>query len=463
MKISSWSFLAITLFATACTTSRPAIQGNAVKPDYIAEHLLNDSTLQHAQVGVAIYDASAGKYLYSYQAEKYFTPASNIKLFSCYAAMKYLGDSIVGINYAENDTAIFLDPTGDPTFLHPDFPKQPVIKFLQQATKNIYINPPKWNTTAWGSGWSWDDFADEYMVERSALPVYGNIVQWVQENSDTTGSSNPDFVPSPSIYSNPEVDWKVRFTADNALRKFHVGRELNANVFFITQGLEKRATQYVPFVTNGLQSALELLPDTSHKEITETPATIRRKLLRGGGIQLLGINSILSQPLDSLLKPMMHRSDNFFAEQCLQLVSYELFKEFDEKKVIDTMMQTVLKDLPQSPEWADGSGLSRMNLFSPNDFVALLQKMEKEFGMARLKNILATGGTGTLKNYYQSDSGFIFAKTGTLRGVVALSGFLISQQGKTLFFSVLVNNHNGSATAIRRKVESFLTEIRRKN
>jgi D-alanyl-D-alanine carboxypeptidase/D-alanyl-D-alanine-endopeptidase (penicillin-binding protein 4) len=462
MKISSWSLLVITLLASACTTTGPGIQGNAVKQDYVQQHLLNDSILQHAQVGLAIYDAAAGKYLYSYQAEKYFTPASNTKLFSCYAAMKYLGDSIPGIHYFENDTAIFLSPTGDPTLLHPDFPRQPVISFLQQVKKKVYINPPKWNTTAWGDGWSWDDYADEYMVERSALPVFGNVVEWVQENNDTTGSSNPDFVPSPSIYSNPEVNWKVRFTADTS-RRFHVGRELNANTFFITQGLERKATQLVPFVTNGLQSALELLPDTTGKEILETSASTRRRLDRGGGIQLLGINSVMSQPLDSLLRPMMQRSDNFFAEQCLQMVSYELFKEFNEQKVIDTMLKTVLKDLPQSPSWADGSGLSRMNLFTPQDFVTLLQKMEKEYGLARLKRIMATGGTGTLKNYYRTDSGYIFAKTGTLRGVVALSGFLITEKGKTLIFSVLVNNHHGSPVAIRQKVEGFLMEIRKKN
>lgn len=462
MKISSRSFLAITLFASACSSTRTAMQGKAVKQDYVEQHLLNDSTLQNAQVGAAIYDPSENKYLYSYQADKYFTPASNTKLFSCYAAMKYLGDSLTGLNYLENDTAIFLYPTGDPTLLHPDYQHQPVIRFLQQSKKHLYIHPPKWNTTAWGEGWSWDDYADEYMVERSSLPVYGNVLEWVQENNDTAGSSNPDFVPSPSIYSNPEVNWKVRFTADTS-RRFHVGRELNANTFFITQGLERRATQFVPFVTNGLQSALELLPDTIRKEIAEIPPATRRKFERAGGIQLLGMNSLHSQPLDSMLKPMMHRSDNFFAEQCLQMVSYELFKEFNEAKVIDTLLKTHLKDLPQSPAWADGSGLSRMNLFSPQDFVILLQKMEKEFGMPRLRNILATGGQGTLRNYYRSDSSYIFAKTGTLRGVVALSGYLITEKGKTLIFSVLVNNHNGSAVAIRRKVEAFLQEIRKKN
>jgi D-alanyl-D-alanine carboxypeptidase/D-alanyl-D-alanine-endopeptidase (penicillin-binding protein 4) len=300
------------------------------------------------------------------------------------------------------------------------------------------------------------------MVERSSLPLYGNVVEWIQENNDTTGSSNPDFVPSPSIYSNPEVDWKVRFTSDTS-RRFHVGRELNANTFFITQGIERKATQFVPFVTNGLQAALELLPDTIGKEISETPPATRRKLERAGGLQFLGMNSVYSQPLDSMLRPMMHRSDNFFAEQCLQMAGYELFREFNEEKVIDTLLKTDLKDLPQRPAWVDGSGLSRMNLFTPQDFVALLQKMEKEFGMPRLKNILATGGTGTLKNYYLADSGYIFAKTGTLRGVVALSGYMITPKGKTFIFSVLVNNHNGSPSAIRRKVEAFLSAIRKRN
>jgi D-alanyl-D-alanine carboxypeptidase/D-alanyl-D-alanine-endopeptidase (penicillin-binding protein 4) len=44
--------------------------------------------------------------------------------------------------------------------------------------------------------------------------------------------------------------------------------------------------------------------------------------------------------------------------------------------------------------------------------------------------------------------------------VLALSGFLYTKKNKMLIFSVLVNNHNGNATAIRRKVESFLVNIR---
>jgi D-alanyl-D-alanine carboxypeptidase/D-alanyl-D-alanine-endopeptidase (penicillin-binding protein 4) len=83
--------------------------------------------------------------------------------------------------------------------------------------------------------------------------------------------------------------------------------------------------------------------------------------------------------------------------------------------------------------------------------------------MDRIKSILATGGTGTIRSYYKADSGFIYAKTGTLSGVVALSGYLYTKKNKLLIFSVLVNNHRTSSTNIRKAVEKFIEEVRNKN
>src|SRR5258705_12186003 len=97
------------------------------------ENVLNAPALQTAHVGISIYEPAANKYWYNYQGEHYFVPASNTKIPTCYAAMRYLGDSLVGLEYVlDNDTLISLRPTGDPTFLHPDFRINPVFDFLKK-------------------------------------------------------------------------------------------------------------------------------------------------------------------------------------------------------------------------------------------------------------------------------------------------------------------------------------------
>jgi D-alanyl-D-alanine carboxypeptidase/D-alanyl-D-alanine-endopeptidase (penicillin-binding protein 4) len=414
-------------------------------------NLLHSTELEHAHVGIAIYDASAHKSIYNYQSNKYFIPASNTKLFSCYAAMKYLGDSLPGIYYTENDTAVYLMPSGDPTLLHQDFLNQPVINFLKSSHKKIYISARNWKENALGYGWSWDDYNSDYMAERSPLPVYGNVIKWVQERDSTQKNDGGQFNNPVSIYSLPEVNWKVRFNPESNNPSFYVKRNREENEFVITEGKELKKVQDVPFFTNTLQSAIELLADTIGREIfiAEPPQGNKTPL-----------KLIRSQPLDSFLIPMMHRSDNFFAEQSLLMVSQQLLGFMSTSRIIDSLIKTDLNALPQKPRWVDGSGLSRYNLFTPDDFVWLLNKMKDEFGMDRLKKILATGGTGTLSNFFKEDSGFLYAKTGTLSGQVALSGFLYTKKNKLVIFSLLVGNHNAPAVAIRRQTEAFIHAIR---
>jgi serine-type D-Ala-D-Ala carboxypeptidase/endopeptidase (penicillin-binding protein 4) len=88
--------------------------------------------------------------------------------------------------------------------------------------------------------------------------------------------------------------------------------------------------------------------------------------------------------------------------------------------------------------------------------------MKDEFGLERLKKILPTGGAGTLGYYYKQDSGHIYAKTGSMSGVICLSGYLITQKNHLFVFSVLINNCNGSGSAMRKEVAQFLQGIIKK-
>ena len=413
-----------------------------------AKQVINDSSLLTAHIGISIYESASGKYWYNYQGDKYFVPASNTKIPTCYAAMKYLGDSLTCFLVGENDTLILIQPSGDPTFLHSDFKFQPAVEFLRNSKKKIYTTDINWKSEALGSGWSWNDYNESYMAERSPAPIYGNVLKWIQEKENGMEST---------IYSIPEINWPVNFNINEKAKTFAVKRKIGANEFELIQGSEKYKEVYTPFVTHGIRSSIELLRDTIGKTIPLMTEDFGDKLYKKLELNLYYIKTQLT---DSLLKPMMHRSDNFFAEQSLLMVSNKRLGIMSDEKIIDSLLQTDFKDLPQKPRWVDGSGLSRYNLFTPQDFVSILNKMKNEFGMERIKVILPTGGEGTISNYYKVDSNYIFAKTGTLSGVVALSGYLYTKKGKLLIFSTLVNNHQASATAVRRTLEKFIQGIR---
>ncbi|MBK7098529.1 MAG: D-alanyl-D-alanine carboxypeptidase [Sphingobacteriales bacterium] len=95
-----------------------------------AQHnLINSAALKTAHVGISIYDLQKDKFLYNHNAEKYFVPASNTKIPTCFLAMKYLGDSLPGLKVTELDDKLIVKGTGDPTLLDPEFKHQPVLIF----------------------------------------------------------------------------------------------------------------------------------------------------------------------------------------------------------------------------------------------------------------------------------------------------------------------------------------------
>lgn len=386
-----------------------------------------------------------------------------------------------------------MKPTGDPTLLHPDYPYQPVWEFLLKNAKQFKYTSALmdtiWQDEHWGSGWSWSDYDASYMAERNSFPVYGNMIS-IDINNLKNRIIFIDSINSfpPSDYIGfPHNLFKTQNSFFDSLvnPRFFLMSEKNFNLItpnieirrsFLENRFETSETTHpfkktsIPFITNGNQTVKDFIRDSlkmyiglilnANKYGEKNKFRTIGASSHGAYLEINNWNVIHSQPTDSLLKPMMHRSDNFFAEQSLLMVSNEMLGVMNDAKIIDTILKTDFKDLPQRPRWADGSGLSRYNLFTPQSFVAILNKMKNEFGMERIKVIFPTGGEGTISSYYKADSGYIYAKTGTLSGVVAFSGYLYTKKGKLLIFSTLVNNHQSSATDIRRAIEKFLQGIR---
>lgn len=407
--------------------------------------LLSDPSVVHTHLGVLVVDCSSNDTIFSHNASRYFVPASNVKLLTLYAGLKFLPAVLPGIRYKEIRDTLYIIPTGDPTLLHREFQDQPVIDFLKQQQKVILVSNSNWKTESWGKGWSWDDYQAGYMAERSSMPVYGNTIKWSQLR--TIDSSKGYLDTATIILSDPEINWNVQLSSHTGPR-FQIERSLSENQYQVTAGPEMEVERSVPFSTRNLEAAIDLLKDTLHKEIFVSSF-----------LDTSSFRVIHSHPSDSIFRYFMHNSDNLFAEQTLLMVSNQVLGYMNEHVLIDTLTKTILKNMPQQPVWVDGSGLSRYNLMTPENFVWLLSKLKQEFGMERLKQMFPEIQEGTLRNFFISPNLRVFAKTGTLSGHTALTGYLYTQSNRLFAFSIMVNHYGGSSTPVKRSLERFLKEI----
>ena len=399
--ILNFSFLIV--LASCSITKQISKQANTI--------LLNDTAIRTGHIGISIYEPATNTYWYNYNADKYFIPASNTKLFTLYAGMKYLGDSLVGARYYHFGNTLFVAPSGDPTFLHPEYDYQPLLRLLKEANSDIFINAVSDKVYKYGKGWAHDDYNESYMTERSKFPIYGNNL-WISAKPIYPKYLLRDTLIDTAVnlgrywaYIKPKYFAESVRASTNYQPGISLKRDILINTFRIEVSKDDSLNiMTIPFAVNQGRTSIEILS-----------YILNKKIVNGIGVELKTKDTILhSQPSDSLFKPMMHRSDNFFAEQTLLMASNEHLGYMSDEKIIDTLLKLDLKDVPQKPRWVDGSGLSRYNLFTPQSFVYILNKTKNEFGWDRLKNILPTGGTGTLSSYFKKDSSFIYAKTGTL-------------------------------------------------
>ena len=433
MKLSHLLILLLATGQFACTTTRKISRLTAG-----LDTLFNSPTLAQHHVGFALYDPQAKRMLHERQADHYFTPASNTKLFTFYAGLCVLGDSVPALRYslrkASSGDSLVIWGTGDPSLLHPDLPRSRVFDFLETRREKLIFSTQNSIQPVYGPGWAWDDYNDEYQPELSSLPVYGNILRF---RADATQRWQP------------ALPYFRRYLALDSTLKV-VQRNLMTNLFRLpTVPARPNQVQDVPYLTSP-ELTVQLLADTLKKEVRLRNVPFDRTT-----------QTIYSVPVDSLYARMLQVSDNMLAEHVMLLVSGVARDTLSVPGGIAHVKKNFLADLPDQPNWVDGSGLSRYNLFTPQTMIKLLEKISGKVPRERLFRLLPVGGqNGTLKNQYKDTGPFVYAKTGSLSGVYNLSGYLVAKSGKVLLFSFMNNNFLVPTAEVRRDVERVLRAVR---
>jgi D-alanyl-D-alanine carboxypeptidase/D-alanyl-D-alanine-endopeptidase (penicillin-binding protein 4) len=387
-------------------------------------------------VGFALFDPSKNKTVYEHNSSKYFTPASNTKIFTFFASLKIIGDSVPALRYVEHGDSLIFWGTGDPSFLyHNVFDNGRVYNFLKGQKKRLYYSAANFNTTSFGPGWAWDDYNDYYSAERSALPIYGNVFT-IKLDGEHPIITPPYFRQFYSKAGTAERNQFVREFASNHFRFYPGKRKSSTTSWDIPIRMEKDLER-------------TLLIDTLKNNVGVVIKNIDRNA-----------KTFYSIPTDSVYSEMMQESDNFIAEQLLLMCSGIISDTLQPEIAIRYVKKNFLNDLKDEPSWVDGSGLSRYNLFTPRSIVQLWSKIYEIVPEDRLFALLAVGGkNGTVKNWYKADKPYIFGKTGSLSNNHCLSGFLRAKSGKLLIFSFMNNNFVSSTSKIRSNMQDILKNI----
>ena len=189
------------------------------------------------------------------------------------------------------------------------------------------------------------------------------------------------------------------------------------------------------------------------------PASNMKILTTAAALQRLNPGTTISanKSLTEWVKVTNLRSNNYYADTLLKKIGG------------GGVAKQTLAGMGVNPggfRFADGSGLSRRNVATPRALVDTLRIMYDNPNRDIFFASLPTAGvSGTLRNRMKKTSaqGTVHAKTGTLRGVRALSGYLDHREYGTLIFSILANAPNQSGTALVRAIDQIVLTINTSN
>jgi len=398
----------------------------------ITKEFNKNKVFQQAFSGLVVKDALTGKTLVNINGNKYFTPASNIKMVTLMTALAYLPDTLPSIVYENHGDSLLFWGTGNPAFLDNRLEWDSVTyRFLSESKLQLIFCTDNFGTKGLGSGWAWDDAPYRFSAVRSPMPIYKNAIHF------SYNSQVKSFQAAAKVFQQ-YISYKP------SSQKLTFSKEKNTIV--LRGKRPKKYDREVPFDYDDAFFA-QILGDTLHKQV----------IAKGCGLPTDKAKSLQTVVADSVYAIMMQESDNLMAEQLLLMAAFAKTGILSEDSIIPYAKKELFAPLKIEPKWVDGSGLSRYNKLRPMDMVAILDHLFKTQPVSRLCNIFPQGDTkGSIKAWYPN---YVFAKTGTMTGVHSLSGFMTTKNGNKIFFSFMHNNYLSSSEVYMPEMRKVLEMI----
>lgn len=443
-----------------------------------AEALLGTGPASKGEWGLLIVDAESGDTFYEQNADKYFVPASNMKLFTTALALAKLGPEFRFHTTLETRGSIssegvltgdvVLVGRGDPNLsnrrfpyeLKEEFEGQPekVLAELAEAllTKNVKEisgdvigDDSYFPRDRYPSGWEIDDMVWEYGAAISAIVVDDNTVALTLTPGEQAGNpaqaavtpATPDFTVKNEVVTSPaDVKSDLRLT-----------REPGSNLVVVKGTLPAKSAPR--------KLVLAIAEPAQHA------ATVLKRLLEERGVKVGGVGKAhhdagepagdpvvlaehVSVPLGDSVKLINKISQNLHTEMLLRTVARQsgVWQTPDDLAKVPADFYAAAGIAPGDVIQTDASGLSRHDLVTPRAIVTILAFAQKQpwFG-PYYASLPVAGVDGTLEDRMKNTlaAGRIHAKTGSVENVRTLSGFAETEGGRRLIFSFLSNNQGG--------------------
>ena len=438
-------------------------------------------TDKHINLGIEVKDLATGKTLYKKNNQRYFVPASNLKLYSTAASLMTFGPhyrfktqletnaSMIQGSKLNGDLYLSLANSPDLTFsqLKQAFTKLKKNYAIDTIEGNLLVKSNFKMLAPYGPGWMVEDLRygfgapvapviiDSNSISLTVSPGerIGSLAQLtIKDNSKSIGLINQVKTIADGKYCpiNYQMDKQNQLTVKGCVNISSVSRDKSVavkNPWLYLQGVIQHILQQENIKLTG-QYAFSEKSDMQNVTLVQTS----------------------SKPIRSLIYHTLKDSDNLYAESLFLNMGAKYFNQLPSWNLSSRALKQLLnKYLSLNLKQAtivDGSGLSRYDLVTPNQTVKLLQAMHSQFPLSYeyMQALPLSGRDGTLYKRMLEDgkADFIRAKTGTMQGVVSLAGLLPSNNGHPLAFAMMINGisgHNYAALYPYLQLEEKIAQV----